>query len=74
MLDSKKKDLSMMSSPIWISEEPQPWPDKGNTLRFRKIAALYSEFIAISETGDLHQWKWSEAEPYKSEVSTIAFI
>lgn len=29
---------------------------------------MYSEFIAVSETGELHQWKWSEAEPYKSEV------
>lgn len=57
-----------MSSPIWISEELQPWHDKSNSLRFQKIAALYSEFVAISEGGDLHQWKWTEMEPYKSEV------
>ncbi|KAL9891475.1 E3 ubiquitin-protein ligase hyd isoform X1 [Glossina fuscipes] len=69
--DSKKKDPLTMSSPIWISEELQPWHDKSNSLRFQKIAALYSEFVAISEAGDLHQWKWTEMEPYKSEVENI---
>lgn len=63
-----------MSSPIWISEESQPWPDKTNNLRFKRIAALYSEFIAISESGELHQWKWSEAEPYKSEVYILYIL
>ncbi|TMW46195.1 hypothetical protein DOY81_008725 [Sarcophaga bullata] len=69
--DSKKKDPAAMSSPIWISEELQPWPDKNNTLKFKKIAAIYSEFIAISENGDLHQWRWSDIEPYKSEVENV---
>lgn len=67
-IDSKKKDPAAMSSPIWISEELQPWPDKNNALKFKKIAAIYSEFIGISENGDLHQWRWSDIEPYKSEV------
>lgn len=57
-----------MLSPIWISEELQPWPEK-SSVRFKTIGALYSEFIALSENGDLYQWRWSDAEPYKSEVS-----
>ncbi|KAM7362066.1 E3 ubiquitin-protein ligase hyd isoform 4-T4 [Cochliomyia hominivorax] len=69
--DAKKKDPSSMSSPIWISEELQPWPDKNNTLKFKKIAAIYSEFIGISENGELHQWRWTDSEPYKSEVENV---
>ncbi|XP_037950085.1 E3 ubiquitin-protein ligase hyd isoform X2 [Teleopsis dalmanni] len=69
-LDAKKKE-PLMTSPVWISEELQPWPDKGNTLRFKKIAALYSELIAISENGELHQWKWTEIEPFKIEVENV---
>lgn len=57
-----------MPSPIWISEEWQPWPDK-NSVRFKTIGALYSEFIALSEIGEMHQWRWSDLEPYKSDVS-----
>ncbi|XP_068157779.1 E3 ubiquitin-protein ligase hyd isoform X1 [Drosophila tropicalis] len=68
--DAKKKEPSSMLSPIWISEELQPWPDKGS-IRFKTIGALYSEFIALSENGELHQWRWSEPEPYKSEVDNV---
>jgi len=65
--DSKKKEPSPMLSPIWISEELQPWPER-SSVRFKTIGALYSEFIALSEGGDLYQWRWADAEPYKSEV------
>ncbi|KAH8369432.1 hypothetical protein KR009_010813 [Drosophila setifemur] len=68
--DSKKKEPSPMLSPIWISEELQPWPEK-SSVRFKTIGALYSEFIALSESGDLYQWRWADAEPYKSEVENI---
>lgn len=51
-------------SPLWLSEEPEYWPDKGS--KFVHIVALYSELVALSSTGQLHQWKWSEAEPYKN--------
>ncbi|XP_017473114.1 PREDICTED: E3 ubiquitin-protein ligase hyd isoform X1 [Rhagoletis zephyria] len=67
--DLKKKDTS--SSPIWISEELQPWTNQNGITKFKKIAALYSEFIALSESGDLYQWKWSEMEPYKSEMENV---
>ncbi|XP_011188197.2 E3 ubiquitin-protein ligase hyd isoform X1 [Zeugodacus cucurbitae] len=65
--DLRKRDTSS-SSPLWISEELQPWPDKNGITKFKRIGALYSEFIALSENGELHQWKWSEIEPYKSEI------
>ncbi|XP_017846381.1 E3 ubiquitin-protein ligase hyd isoform X2 [Drosophila busckii] len=68
--DTKKKETSSIPSPIWISEELQPWPDK-NTIRFKTIGALYSEFIALSETGELHQWRWSELEPHKSDADNV---
>ncbi|KAH8294942.1 hypothetical protein KR018_004468 [Drosophila ironensis] len=68
--DSKKKEQLPTLSPIWISEELQPWPEK-TPLRFKTIGALYSEFIGLSESGELHQWRWSEAEPYKSEVDNV---
>lgn len=71
-LDPKKKEPSSMPSPIWISEELQPWPDKPST-RFKTIGALYSEFIALSENGELHQWRWSDLEPYKSDVSMVFY-
>ncbi|XP_077488259.1 E3 ubiquitin-protein ligase hyd isoform X5 [Amblyomma americanum] len=51
-------------SPLWLSEEPEYWPDKG--VKFVHIVALYSELVALSSTGQLHQWKWSEPEPYKN--------
>ncbi|EDV98558.1 E3 ubiquitin-protein ligase hyd [Drosophila grimshawi] len=68
--DSKKKEPSTMPSPIWISEELQPWPDKVST-RFKTIGALYSEFIALSENGELHQWRWSDLEPFKSDTDNV---
>ncbi|XP_054747498.1 E3 ubiquitin-protein ligase hyd isoform X1 [Anastrepha obliqua] len=68
--DLKKKDTTS-SSPIWISEELQPWPDKNGTIKFKRIGGLYSDFIALSETGELHQWKWSEPEPYKAEMENV---
>jgi len=71
--DPKKKEPSSMPSPIWISEEWQPWPDK-NSVRFKTIGALYSEFLALSENGELHQWRWSDLEPYKSDVSGTTIL
>lgn len=67
-IDNKKKEPTSLSSPIWISEDLQPWPDRNNSIRFKKIGALYSEFIGLSENGELHQWRWMDVEPFKSEV------
>ncbi|KAL3179297.1 hypothetical protein MRX96_038194 [Rhipicephalus microplus] len=56
-------------SPLWLSEEPEYWPDKGT--KFVHIVALFSELVALSSTGQLHQWKWSEPEPYKNSEPGI---
>ncbi|XP_066593371.1 E3 ubiquitin-protein ligase UBR5-like isoform X2 [Prorops nasuta] len=64
--DNKKKDLASQS-PLWISEELEWWHDRSNkqTPKFVQIAALYSELIAVSASGQLYQWRWSDGEPYK---------
>lgn len=60
-LDTKKKELS--ASPIWISDDLEFWPEP--TVRFIAIASLHTELIALSSTGQLHQWRWSDSEPYR---------
>ena len=64
--DNKKKELASQS-PLWISEELEWWHERSgeSTPKFVQIAALYSELIAVSSTGQLYQWKWADSEPYK---------
>lgn len=64
-IDSKKKESSS-GSPLWISDDLELWPEKDTPVRFTQIAALHSEFIGISTKGELHQWRWSDTEPYKN--------
>ncbi|XP_055848021.1 E3 ubiquitin-protein ligase hyd [Episyrphus balteatus] len=59
------------NSPLWISEELQPWPERDGPIRFQKIASLFSELIGVSELGELHQWRWSENETYKSDIPNV---
>lgn len=49
------------------------WPEKDGSLRFTQIAALHSEFIAISTKGELHQWRWADSEPYKNHENPSIF-
>lgn len=67
ILDNKKKELASQS-PLWISEDLEWWHDRSNdpVPRFVQIASLYSELIAVSTSGQLYQWKWTESEPYKN--------
>ncbi|XP_030027136.2 E3 ubiquitin-protein ligase UBR5 isoform X2 [Manduca sexta] len=60
--ESKKKDSAMSASPLWVSEELEYWD---SNIRFTHIAATYSELIAISTQGQLHQWRWADAHPYQ---------
>lgn len=55
-------------SPLWISEELEWWHERSSdpVPRFVQIASLYSELIAISVSGQLYQWKWTDSEPYKN--------
>lgn len=57
----------MTASPLWVSEELEYWD---SNIRFTHIAATYSELIAVSATGQLHQWRWADAHPYqRNDVS-----
>lgn len=62
--NNKKNSASSQEiSSIQISETIELWPS--NDKRFVQIASMHSELIAISSTGQIHQWKWSEALPYE---------
>jgi len=61
---SNKKNTTSSSeaNPIQISDTIELWPgDK----KFVQIACMHSELIAISSTGQVHQWKWSDPAPYE---------
>lgn len=70
--DMKKKDASS-GLPLWISDDLELWPERDTTLRFTQIAALHSEFIAVSTKGELHQWRWSDMEPYRHHENANIF-
>jgi hypothetical protein len=56
-------------SPLWVSDEVDYWPARGSDMppRFSMIAALHSELVAVNQfTGQLHQWRWADAEPYRA--------
>ncbi|XP_072935848.1 E3 ubiquitin-protein ligase hyd isoform X3 [Epargyreus clarus] len=61
-VENKKKDSAMTASPLWVSEELEYWD---SNIRFTHIAATYSELIAISTQGHLHQWRWADSHPYQ---------
>ncbi|KAG8228758.1 hypothetical protein J437_LFUL008199 [Ladona fulva] len=63
--ESKKKELAQQS-PLWMSDELEFWPDRQDPpTRFAMIASLHSELIAVSVPGHVHQWRWTDAEPYR---------
>ncbi|CAL8107686.1 unnamed protein product [Calicophoron daubneyi] len=37
---------------------------QGSDLHFKQIAALHSELVALSNCGDLHQWRWADSVPF----------
>ncbi|XP_050433400.1 E3 ubiquitin-protein ligase UBR5 isoform X2 [Adelges cooleyi] len=61
--DSKKKDNNI-GNPLWLSDEIEYWPEP--FVKFVQIAAIHSELIALSASGQLYQWKWDDADPYKT--------
>lgn len=54
-------------NPIFINEQLEYWP--AGDKKFTHIVALYSELAAIDSKGQLCQWKWADAEPYKCQIS-----
>lgn len=51
-------------NPIQISDNIELWHGSSDK-KFVQIACLHSELIAISSTGQIHQWKWSEPLPFE---------
>lgn len=70
--ENRNKMDTSSGFPLWISDDLEYWPDKDGT-RFVQIATLYSEFIAISTKGELHQWRWYDREPYRNNEVSIVF-
>lgn len=70
--DTKKKDASS-GLPLWISDDLEIWPERDTPHRFVQIAALHSEFIAVSAKGELHQWRWADTEPYRHHENPNIF-
>jgi hypothetical protein len=49
---------------LWLSNDAEYWPEPN--VKFIQIAAIHSELIALSAGGQLYQWKWEDADPYKT--------
>lgn len=49
---------------MWLSNDAEYWPEPN--VKFIQIAAIHSELIALSAGGQLYQWKWEDADPYKT--------
>lgn len=47
-----------------MSNDAEYWPEPN--VKFIQIAAIHSELIALSSEGQLFQWKWEDADPYKT--------
>lgn len=50
--------------PIEVSDVVEMWPQSDDQ-KFVQIACLHSELIAISNKGQIHQWRWSDALPFE---------
>ena len=62
------------SSPIWLSDEMEYWPDGPRSLKFVSIADMHRELVALGANRALYQWKCVQVEPYKHpELLEIQF-
>ncbi|KAK2726284.1 hypothetical protein QYM36_000668 [Artemia franciscana] len=70
---SVKKAEPSNVSPLWWSDEVEFWPERGypHPVKFTQIAAMHSELIAISSSGHIYQWRWSEPEPFRHPENPI---
>ena len=66
----KEKSVMAGPSPLWLGDELEFWPERPGgaaSLRFSCIAALHSELIAVSSSGCLYQWCWTDLSPPRAE-------
>ncbi|CAH1775507.1 unnamed protein product [Owenia fusiformis] len=73
--ESKKNTIaSGTQNPLIFGEDLQFWPERDGELpKFVRIAAMYSDLVAITQTGQLCQWKWSEYYPFLHPTHTAVF-
>lgn len=64
---SRKRTDNPPLNPFFISDTLEFWPAP-ESRKFTQMIGLYSELTAISNTGQLFQWKWSEAEPFRGQT------
>lgn len=62
----RTNEVGASANPLYVSETLQFWPSEK---KFVQMACMHSELIAITNTGELCQWKWSDSEPYKCIIS-----
>ena len=55
---------------MWLGDDLEWWPEAKNGIRFSSIAALHSELLAVSTTGYLYQWCWTDLSPPRAENLT----
>ncbi|XP_074597147.1 E3 ubiquitin-protein ligase hyd isoform X2 [Brevipalpus obovatus] len=64
----KRNDNNPPLNPFFLSDTLEFWPAP-ESRKFIQIICLHSELVAISNTGQLFQWKWSEVEPFRGQTS-----
>ncbi|CAL4094503.1 unnamed protein product, partial [Meganyctiphanes norvegica] len=72
--ESGKKKDSLLPDAIDVADNLQFWPEKPGSPapRFTHIAALHSELVAVSTTGQLYQWRWADNNGYShSDIPNV---
>lgn len=65
---TKSNETNLQFAPISFYDQQQEfWPNSQDR-RYIAIASTYSELIAITTQGQLCQWRWQDAEPFKAQA------
>lgn len=67
--EARAKKPGSTPEAVDVADHLQMWPSDRNSdkpPRFTHIAALHSELIAVTSSGQIHQWRWNDAAPYTS--------
>ena len=66
-VSKEKSGAGAGPSPLWLGDELEWWP---GSVRFTSIAALHSELLAVSTSGFLYQWCWTDLSPPRCDNLT----
>lgn len=65
--ESRSRKGSGFPEAVDVADHLQMWPldrYQDTPPKFSHIAALHSELIAVSTSGQVYQWKWTDSSPY----------